>query len=113
MFGKAYPYIAGQKIGDPRTDRKNAKKIEDTQFGEEAVYFYKDGSLYYIPYSAITKAASLVLPEHHSCCSGGSTIDVPSVMIHCGGKSVKLSFTSTEAGDEAAAIIRSGMGKED
>lgn len=105
-LGKAYPYIDGGEIGDPRSDRKSAVKIGDSQFGDEAFYFYKDGTLYYIPYSAVTSAASLMMPEHHSCCSGGSTIDVPTVMVHCGGESVKLSYTSTESGDRAEKIIQ-------
>ena len=80
-FNKAYPFIDGQTISDPRSDRRSAKKIGDTKFGHEAIFFYKDGTLYYIPYSAVTSAKALIMPEHHSCCSGGSTIDVPTVMV--------------------------------
>ena len=52
-----------------------------------------------------------MMPEHHSCCSGGSTIDVPTVMVHCGSESVKLSYTSTESGDRAEKIIQEKMSR--
>lgn len=119
-FNKAYPFIDGQTISDPRSDRRSAKKIGDTKYGHEAIFFYKDGTPYYIPYSAVTSAKALIMPEHHSCCSGGSTIDVPTVMVHCIPatekgqpdiqRNVKLSYTNTESSQEAERIINSRLG---
>lgn len=118
-FNRAYPFLEGKTISDPRFDRQNALKIEDTKFGKEAIFFYKDGTLFYIPYSAVTSAKALIMPEHHSCCSGGSTIDVPTVMVHCNSAAekgqpevqtnIKLSYTNSESSREAERIIISRL----
>ena len=105
-FGKAYPYLPGQEIDDARGDRKQAKKIGDTRFGAEALYFYQDATQYYMPYRCITKADAQMHTEHHSCCAGDQTMEVPSVQIRCGKELVRLTYSSTEASREAARIIR-------
>lgn len=111
MFGrrKAYPYLDGAEIPDTRGDRKHAKKIEDAQFGSEALYFYRNATLYYLPYRCITSVSSGVNTEHHSCCSGDNTMEVPTVTVLCGKNRLQLTFTNTNASDKAEQMIRSAL----
>ena len=107
MFGKLkfYPYLEDQIISNPNSDLKHAKKIEDAQFGSEALYFYKDTTRYYLPYSSITGIDSMVFKEHHFCCSGTSKMDVPKIHIHCGSENVWIPFTNMESCEKAKNLI--------
>ena len=77
-FGNAAPYIDGQVIDDSREDYWAAVKLGDIRCGQKAIYFYRDGALYYLPYICINEASALVLNEPERRISlRGSSISRP------------------------------------
>lgn len=104
-FGTAEPLIEDFSIDDVKTDLKNSTKLEDKKFGQKAFYFYKNATLYYLPFSCIDSAESFVFQEHHSCCSGDSTMPVPNLILKIGKQNKFIEFSSQENCEKAAGII--------
>lgn len=107
MFGmaKALPYIKGCELEDVSADLKSAEKIDDIRLGKKALYFYKDGKRYYIPFGQITGADAMVMHEHHSCCSGNSVMDVPKILVNYKDGQVFIPVGDKEAGEEVRERI--------
>ena len=108
MFGffNATPYLEEEIIEDCKSDYKEAEKCGDVRLSKKAVYFHHDGTLYYLPYEAIEEALPMELNEHHSCCSGDSTMKVYKLLIKAVGQNVSLEFPSAEDSERASEIIK-------
>ena len=97
-FGNAAPYFEGQIIENSREDYRAAVRFGDVRCGQKAIYFHHDGALYYLPYTCIDETTGLVLNEHHSCCSGDSTMEVHN-------QGTKSRHICTDMGSEPACSL--------
>lgn len=99
-------------IENSREDYRTAVKLGDVRCGQKAIYFHRDGSLYYLPYACIDEATELVLNEHHSCCSGDSTMEVNKLLVRTYGQDIYLEFVSGGDCRRAKDMIDKANGKE-
>ncbi len=108
-FGNAAPYFEGQIIENSREDYRAAVRFGDVRCGQKAIYFHHDGALYYLPYTCIDETTALVLNEHHSCCSGDSTMEVHKLLVKADGQDIYLEFVSGSDCQRAEDMIKRGQ----
>lgn len=111
MFGFMTPKCASNTgaVKDIKSDFKNAEKIGEYRFGDEACYLPENPGWIYIPYQSIDNAKNAVLQVTHSCCSGGHTMPTPSILLHFDGGNKTLQFDTETESKKAFEKITAGQ----